>query len=104
MTPAEILRAAKAKIEKPENWCQHNYAQTKQGRPIGANEANACRWCAIGALRAVGGSGGRAIDFLAMAAHEAGAPTIWILNDTADHAAVLAAYIRAIALAEGEEK
>lgn len=56
MTPAEILKAARAKIEKPENWCQGEWGIDVHGRPVVMSEAgkkDACAWCSEGALMAV---------------------------------------------------
>lgn len=90
MTPVEILRAARAKIDRPEKWCQHQY-KDEQGR-LCVNEAlvaarkGACSWGAEKALQ-----------------EQAGCPSL-VFNDlpTTTHADVMAIFDRAIAKLEAE--
>ncbi len=91
-TVVEILRAAKAEIADPANWCQGRakidgrccatraFAQTAPGEGIARDLA----W-----------------EFLLRAAMNAGFSIPSRLNDQTDHATVMAMYDDAIALAEG---
>lgn len=112
MTPAEILRAAKAKIADPARWCQGEEARNEDREGTFAGAEDACQWCALGATgavvprtlvimcdadillnRAAVAMGYLETDELPPAAH---------LNDTTDHETVMALYDRAIELAEAE--
>jgi hypothetical protein len=104
MTPVEILRAAKAKIERPENWCQFAIARDITGRAVSWDDLSACRWCASGAVRAAAGEEScTAHSILNVVAGEIN-PT-WVIsdvNDDRDHPTVLRMFDRAIELAEQE--
>lgn len=106
----DILIAARAKIEKPENWVREYYAFDRSGHytnPIG--ERAAC-WCILGALGCATGINpedcdilGPAHDMLTAALKERGrSPSLPLFNDdpATTHADILALYDRAIALAE----
>lgn len=59
MKYSEILRAAKAVIENPENWIQGMYARKDRNGPradhlLGFDEGATC-WCSVGALQKVKG-------------------------------------------------
>lgn len=45
-----LLQAARAKIDRPENWIQGHNAETRSGRAVGYTNPEACRFCASGAL------------------------------------------------------
>jgi hypothetical protein len=102
MTIAETLKAAKAKIESPENWIQQNYAQDSQGKGVSPESPKAVCWCSMGAVRAVAGSFSKeaedAVLFLGNQVGEAA----WVFNDDHSHAEVLAMFDKAIAAAEKE--
>jgi hypothetical protein len=106
MTVVEILKAAKAKIENPDNWTQGFYAKDSDGNTVfGCNERAVC-FCALGAVQAVVGdlithnlSANRAWHYLDDAVRP-GYNRIAVLNDKGTHAEVLAAFDRAIAEAE----
>lgn len=53
MSTLDILKAARAKIEKPENWTQGHLALRSDGRIVGPDNPEAVCWCAEGAIRAV---------------------------------------------------
>jgi hypothetical protein len=93
MTPVEHLRAAKALLEDPAHWCQGSFARDKDGFPAPMNDRDtAVSWCAMGALYAQPSAPyGRleAFKFLSETI-----PTATV------HAALLAWFDRAIALAE----
>lgn len=54
MASADILRAARARIEDPKNWMRNWYALLPSGRPTRGNDPDACCWCSLGALQASG--------------------------------------------------
>lgn len=59
MSNAELLRAARAKIERPERWAQGYFAYRRVMGVLvktGVHDANACSWCVRGAVAAVGGT------------------------------------------------
>ena len=107
MTPAQALRDAKALIATPETWTRDFMARTKSGRQIGAASENAQCWCCIGAILNV--SGGlfteaslRAEDLLFDAIPDVSIPD-FNDNPNTTHADVMAAFDRAIKLAEESE-
>jgi len=111
MTPKEILTSARNRIANPANWTQHTNARRADGEPVAVTDPTACCWCAMGSLlyeyRARGHSDASneifcaADDLLDKAALELFHSSSYIaLNDTHDHAAVLAVYDRVIELAQ----
>ena len=107
MKPSEVLRAARAKIEKAENWTQEEYGRDAQGLP--ADVRVACALCSIGAVLAVcdevrSAPETRAINLLRE--QTPGYSECWVydplvkFNDTHTHAEVLALFDRAISAAE----
>jgi hypothetical protein len=50
MTPLKILKAARAKIEKPENWTQGAGARDANGFAISVHSDLAVSWCIGGAI------------------------------------------------------
>ena len=48
---------AREKIADPEHWTQHRYAATADGSTCYPTSRLAVRWCAIGSLNAVAGTG-----------------------------------------------
>lgn len=97
---SQILREARALIEKPERWCRGNYCIRRTGQR-----------CAVGALREVTGDAthapieqGELCRLLAQAGGGMDYPsdfTQW--NDDHSHAEVMAAFDKAIELAEAKE-
>lgn len=100
MTPVEILRAARKLIENPANWSKrHGFGD---------------RWhyCADGACRAAANGPDRAVIMPPVGSgyvparnylwEASGAENIWVWNDAAErtHPEILAAFDKAIALAE----
>ena len=47
---ADILRKARALIEKPENWAKGDLAYDGAGDPVEPEHNEACAWCAVGAI------------------------------------------------------
>jgi hypothetical protein len=98
-TVADILRAARGKIERPENWTQEAFHRDRYGYWCLSDDA-VC-WCAKGAMLAVRGrfwdldiTDG--LDALTAAA----GCYITSFNDTHTHAEVIDAFDRAIAASE----
>lgn len=100
MKPSEVLRAARKLIERPENWCkQHRIVDLPGGQ---------FAYCVLGAIEHAPGGGvldqspWHAKNWFARAIHS---PSIGEWNDVSrrNHPEVLAAFDRAIALAEAEE-
>ena len=103
---ADILRKARAVIEKPENWTKGTFARSAKGNPVSAVGRAACAWCAVGAVRRVTGYDqilfsrvGRALSYAS------DGPSIVTINDSpkATHADVLALFDRAIAAEEAAQ-
>jgi hypothetical protein len=100
VTPLEILRAARAKIADPANWCQNNGAQDGDGNPVRVHSPAAQRWCIYGALEAVNVLGDD--DSLALFALRHSCDDLLALfNDNHTHTEVLAVFDRAIVQLEG---
>ncbi len=101
MKPSEILRGARKKIERPSAWARGNWARSADGFPVTTNDALATAWCTWGALNAAcnGGDPTMAAGFLMQVA---GARNLEQWSDAPErtHAEVLAAFDRAIGLAE----
>lgn len=108
MTPAEALRAAKAKIQKPDRWCRGAYARDGDGDAVDSRSRPAVSFCAIGATRAVRDEDGveDTIQYLGKAAWIVGNHiNIPHFNDapTTKHRHILGLFDWAIALAERDE-
>lgn len=103
MTTAEILRAARAKIDTPEKWTRGAYARTKSGRIVGPECASAVHLCAVGAVTAAASPAMTVDDALVVLARElpsAGGITNFNDHPGTTHADILALFDRAIAAAE----
>ena len=98
MKVSEILKAAKAKIDTPDKWCQKELCN-------GEDYCNATRFCSIGALWSIEEEPD-AETYLRRAARARKFDGIIHLNDNENttHADVMAAYDEAIELAEKDEK
>lgn len=90
---AELLRA-KELIADPIRWCQRVFAYDDDSDEVSPDSPAARRWCASGALQAVGG-GIVAHRYLFQAA---GQP-ISVVNDNEDHSVILRVFDSAIELA-----
>jgi hypothetical protein len=107
--PSAILIAARALIADPARWTTKEFAR-RLGEPADPLDAEAERWCALGALhRAAGTPIGFAADsfdiahvFLGAAIH-GDYSLIEDVNDNGGHDATLALYDRAIAAALAAE-
>lgn len=105
MNTVETLKAAKVLISDPAKWTQGSYARAVRGHEVGPSEPDAVCWCSYGALQHVrrassDSAWGDALIEL-MTAMGGG---IAAFNDNNDHAAVMAAFDRAIAQAEADAK
>lgn len=104
MTIAEILRAARAKIDKSENWCKRAFAMDARSIPVESRDAAACRWCAQGAVESVTPYGSEITRTAALRLYECAGMNALAFNDDpgTTHPDVLALYDRAIAAAEAQ--
>lgn len=97
MNTHEILKAARAKIERPECWTQDVFARDRSGDCVHVLSPNAVCWCSVGACKAVVVADFNyfcaALDALADAM---GTPEVADFNDTHTHAEVLGAFDKAI--------
>ena len=105
-TPAEILRAARAKIDSPEKLARGICAADKDGDEVDLYSRKAVRFCVFGSVRRVcrdlDGSFEPAWSFLRKAAE--GTPHVPItLNDSCGHPEILEFMDRAILLAQQNE-
>lgn len=102
-TPAEILRAAKARIEDPAHWTRGALARSARGMALrSARSRRARAWCASGAVRAETDQETIPPLLWAVARRLFDMPLV-IVNDHLGHAASLAVYDAAIAAAEAAE-
>lgn len=103
MTTSEVLRTARAKIEKPENWTQGAWARDADQHDMMPQMAGACSFCAMGAVQFI--TGESEAFYVSMQALKRSLETAHVsvlaFNDTHTHAEVLALFDRAI---EAEEK
>jgi hypothetical protein len=106
MKPSEVLRAARAKIEKPENWTRRANARNLDGHAVSAVSGFAASWDANGACLSVADDWWAcpAVNALrnAIAAIEPHSKITSLagFNDTHTHAEVIALFDRAIAAEE----
>jgi len=103
VTALEVIRAARAKIERPECWLGGHpspSAEDENGIGVSPDSGQACRWCAFGALESLVRYSGEYEAWKAVTAQVDGMLTVW--NDTPGrtHWEVLAAFDRAIASLE----
>jgi hypothetical protein len=100
----EILKAARALIEDPERWTQHEYAVKGDGSGTFSLDVDARQWCATGALqRVLAGqiaSETEAFIILESAAQDLDVDGIIGVNDELGHAAVMQMYNKAIEIAQ----
>ena len=98
----ETLKAARELISVPERWTQGEYARGVSARPVAVQSRYAVCWCAKGALNRV--QSNHYINFQTAIVLERamGSLAIGKFNDTHSHGQVLAAFDKAIELAEKE--
>ena len=104
-TTADILRDARALIDSPENWTKDCEARTEDGYETWYGDGHAVCWGAFGAL-VKAGDNQPALTGAAEALHTVVGGRIDEWNDAPErtNAEVLAAFDRAIDLAEQAEK
>jgi hypothetical protein len=99
MTPKQTLIAARALIEKPENWTQHRMSANKKGVSVPLDDPEATCFCSIGAISKIAGT-----LYLTNTAVKALSKAMDIhpgyYNDTHTHAEVLQMFDLAIEAAE----
>lgn len=102
MTASEVLRKARALIDKPESWTQGAYARTADGKDLPPKDEQACAWCILGAVHQVADGGGVSVDAIETLVKALPTATAHLpnFNDTHTHAEVLSLFDRAIAAAE----
>jgi hypothetical protein len=100
----EVLRAARKRITPIENWTRGVAARDSQGRKVRIDSPAATCWCMGGALELESGAPRRrtGLKFVLRGIRSigSGARAIAPFNDTNYHKDVLAAFDRAISLAE----
>lgn len=111
-TTSETIRLARALLVETERWCKGAYAyRTDEGEPmvVAPEDDRASSWNVFGALRAVGGPYNSAKFFLTKPeeilnkiAREWGFASVDELNNTSDHAKVLALLDQALVELESE--
>lgn len=110
METLEILIAARALIEKPENWAQGIFAADSEGNELPAWSLNANCFCAIGAIARAGKmTNGTACyhpatDALASVLGKKATSAVAEFNDTRSHSDVLDLFDRAIAAASAHRE
>ena len=104
MSALAILRAARETLSDPERWTQHAVARDARGWATIPESRKAKCWCALWALRRHGTAPETETSksFLTTASAQMFGCDPITVNDHRDHAAVLAMYDRAIALAAAE--
>lgn len=104
MTPAELLRAARAKIADPKHWTQGELARDSGGRPVGPRNPGAVCWCSMGALEAISFLDAKgALRFLREAVPDDELiKSATYFNDERKHGDVMGLFDRAIQLAEAQ--
>lgn len=111
MKTSELLAAAKAVIENPENWIRHRLAADGQrGVTVPPESFRARCFCSLGALHRAAVTQGadrstaqfnKAGDYLDEAAHDQGLPSLVMLNDRGPgHDAVMQMFASAIEAAQ----
>ena len=93
-----LLKLARAKIEKLENWTQGTRARDMVGTPVEPDSVDAVQWCATGALMAVCGDAyWEERKKLLCATNELFGVGLISLNDHGTHEQVLEAFDVAMA-------
>ena len=100
MTTLEVLKAARAKIEK--GWTQGTMARDKNGVAVSSDDKDATCWCALGAVLAVRRE--EWVNAVPFVRDAVGGGELLVWNDTPGRtqAEVLAAFDKAIELCEKE--
>ena len=98
MTTLEVLKAARAKIEKPENWCRGKLKE------YAGDTGPACKWCASGAVYDICPAGRAYWDSLDALANLVVDRSVSRFNDNphTTHSDILALFDKAIAAEESK--
>ena len=98
MTVKDVLIAARAKIEKPENWTRGMSARDADGQYISPRDPKAVCWCSAGAVYAsVPLVGVMPSSRVLRALDDVSGNSIETFNDNMPHSEVLAVFDQAIA-------
>ena len=104
MKPSEVLRAARKLIERPERLCKGEYSVDINGAPLPyERRSESVAFCSAGAVIAAGGDGFDSRESALVHLRKVMGDNIPKFSDAHTHPEVLAAFDRAIALAEAEE-
>lgn len=107
MTPAELLRKARALLEMQNHWTKRAFALNAEGYVTDPTGNDAVCWCSVGAIRRVAGGAHRTAVIESTNALTACLSGRYIseFNDDPNttHADVLAMFDRAIARAETKQ-
>lgn len=99
------LERAKERIADSEDWTQRFFALAPDGygghNSCYERNPKACKWCAVGSLRAEPGLQATAERFLYDAAVDLYDRSPYLVNDKLGHEAVMRMYDRAIAVCRG---
>jgi len=108
-TDLKYLTEARELIADPARWCQGDYAQTRDGRPVSywnlSKIRNGVRFCALGALAYAGHKltiESRLDEWLDNIAIDLFGIDVISLNDTRTHQDILTLFDKAIEIAEFE--
>lgn len=106
LKPSQILRAAKAKIENPENWIQGSAAIDRDGMNCDPDSLAAVAWCSLGAFYSIRSTSYKdaGYSFLERSISKSGVPGVANFNDTHSHAEVMSLWDKAISLSERKEQ
>jgi hypothetical protein len=109
MLYSQILIEARALIADPANWTTKAFARNDKGNAVTATGEQACKFCAVGAIRKVLGSDNyqpKLYQLWSLLDDSTGADGLSIahINDSRGHLEVLQAYDRAIDKAKQWER
>lgn len=107
MTPVEVLKSARELLSDEKRWTKYHAGRTELGVSADPCDRDAVRWCASGATRRVVGWNNTDAITLDAARRQlrnviGDSITSWNDYSRRTHAEVLAAFDKAIALAERE--
>jgi hypothetical protein len=97
MTTREVLQASRDRIADPERWCQGAYAKNKGGLEVCPLSPEACQWCVSGSIMKTINATLARNRYSSLLDRFSGYLTIERANDLGGHAAILAAFDKAIA-------
>jgi hypothetical protein len=97
-----IVERARELIADEQHWCRHHFGEDANGFPVSPTSASASKRCALGAVIAAAYQLIHNHDVAYQIGYQAlrpryGSATVIHVNDTRDHAAVLALFDEVIA-------